>query len=107
MAVWPSLSVGLFKRFVVVDRHEGVLESVAVLDVVVDVVSGYDACAEPAGQIDEPAITTSVTLHQVLLELDEDTVRAAPVHVGAKLRLSPHKVASIRQICKPPVAAAR
>ena len=107
VAVWPTLPMGLFKRFVVVDRHEGVLESVAVLDVVVDVVGGHDACAKPASQVDEPPVATGVALHQVLLKFDEDAVRDAPVHVGAKLRLSPRKVAILRQVREPTGAAAR
>ena len=52
-----------------------------------DVVCGDDTDAELAGQLHKALVTWRVAVDQVLLELNEDVVRAEPLQVVPQLHL--------------------
>ena len=83
LVVGTPLTVGLLQGPVVAYGDQGVLEPVALPDVVVDVVGGDDARAQPAGQPEQEVVARPVAVDQVSLELEEDVVGAEPVQVVA------------------------
>jgi hypothetical protein len=62
------------------DRGEDVLEPVTLVPVVVDISRGHDGDLHPVREAGEPAGALSVSAHPVVLELDEEVVRAEGVH---------------------------
>ena len=76
-----AFRVGLLQALVMLDGHQDVLEAVALRGVVVDVVGGYHAHAQAAGQLNEPPVALGVALDQVLLQLHKDVFLAEPLQV--------------------------
>ena len=64
-----------------VDRDEHILQPVALLQVVVDVAGHRVGESALIGELDEVGDPLGVTMHEVLLKLDDDIVRAEPFDI--------------------------
>jgi hypothetical protein len=90
LGVLAAQGVGGVERRAVADGDQHVLESMALPQVVVDVVGGDVAQAEPLGQLHQRPVAGLISVDKVVLELDPVAVlpEDSQVVTGRRLRLS-------------------
>jgi hypothetical protein len=85
--VRAPVPVRAVERGAVPDRDEHVLEAVLLRAVIVDVAGRHDRNAHAVGERAERSQPRAVPLHAIVLELDEDVLRAERVEHPARERL--------------------
>ena len=95
----------LFERFAVLHRRQHIVQLVPRSLVVVHVAGAHDADADPLGQRRQATVALCIAVDQMVLQLNEDLVRAEGVQPTAQLALRSGQLAGrceIRQLAATP-----